>query len=317
MKDKKILITGGAGAIGTILIKELIKDNEIYVIDNFSSGVIENLDGINCHLTNADIRDNDKLSALFKNKFDVVIHLAAHFANQNSVDFPISDQMVNTNGTLNILNQCLKNMPRFIYASSSCIYGGYSPPFSEDMKIDDLHTPYAISKYAGELYTRFYAKQYELETISLRFFNNFGPYDLPGNYRNVLPNFLLKAIRNEDLTITGSGEETRAFNYCTNTVSAIIKAANVSYDKVPELPVFNVGTTEETKILYLAKKIIELTSSKSQIIMKGRRKWDHTSRRSADLTKITKHLGYEPAVSFDDGLEKTVEWFLNQNWKRY
>lgn len=317
MKNKRILVTGGAGAIGTVLIKKLIHDNEIYVIDNLSSGRHENLNGLDCHLTIADIRDNDKLLNLFKNKFDVVIHLAAHFANQNSVDFPTSDMSVNIQGTLNILNQCLRDMPRLIFSSSSCIYNGYDPPFHEDMKICDLHTPYAISKYTGELYTRYYAKQYGLQAIVLRFFNNFGPYDLPGNYRNVIPNFLLKAIRNQDLTITGTGEETRSFNYCDNTVSAIMRAVTVSYDSVHEFPVFNVGPIEETKILYLAKKIIELTSSKSKIIFKEQRNWDHAIRRSADLTKATKYLGYKPQVSFDEGLQKTVDWFVAQNWEGF
>jgi len=317
MKNKKVLVTGGTGAIGTVLVRKIAHDNDVTVVDNLSSSSISNLDGVDCRIIVADIRDGDKMDAVFERDYDVVVHLAAHFANQNSIDYPLSDESVNIAGTVELLQRCRKCMPRFVYASSSCLYGGGEPPFTEDRKIDDLHTPYAISKYGGELYSKFYARHYGLETVSLRFFNSFGPYDLPGAYRNVLPNFLLRAMRGQELTITGDGNETRDFNFSDNTVGAIIRAATTPYEQMPQDPVFNVGTGRETRILYLAEQIKELPNSQSEIIIKGRRKWDHTSRRAADIGKISEYLGYRPEVGFDEGLKRTVEWFVAQDWSRF
>lgn len=317
LKNKKVLITGGAGAIGTILTKELEKENMVYIVDNLSSGQWENLNDIRCTFINADIRDNDKLKKIFCKKYDIVIHLAAHFANQNSVDFPFSDMGVNISGTLNILEMCRKQKSRFIFASSSCVYGDREEVLNERMAIKDLHTPYAISKFSGELYTKFYIKHYGVEGVILRFFNNYGPYDLPGEYRNVIPNFILKAIRNEELIITGSGNETRDFNYCSNTVSGIINSACIDYKDIYENPIFNIGSGVETKISEIANLIKSLTNSKSEIIIKERRKWDQTTKRCADIEKAKKYLKYEPKVELKDGLKRTLDWFILQDWKRF
>lgn len=168
-------MTGGAGAIGSVLVRKLVAENEVTILDNLSSGRRSNVEGLPVHLIVADIRDIDKLAAVFEETpFDIVFHLAAHFANQNSVDFPTSDLSVNGMGMLNLLEMCRKKRPRFVYASSSCVYGDKSGPLHENLQIDDLHTPYAISKYSGELYCRFYATHYKIETVVLRFFNNYG-----------------------------------------------------------------------------------------------------------------------------------------------
>jgi len=313
MSRKRLLITGGAGAIGAVLTRRLVSKHSVTVIDNLSSGHLANLQAVDACFEHIDIRDEDKLNKIFKTNFDVVVHLAAHFANQNSVEYPSTDLSVNVVGTLNILKHCAAGKSRFVYASSSCVYGGNEPPFKEEMPINDLHTPYAVSKYSGELYTDYFIRNEGLEGISLRFFNNFGPYDPSGQYRNVLPNFIHKAMNNEDIVITGTGNETRDFNYCENTVDGILAACFVNYDDLPAHKSFNIGSGEEWSIKDLAERIIRLTNSKSSIKYIGRRGWDHTSRRYADISKAKEYLGYEPAVGFLEGLEQTVAWCKGQN----
>lgn len=317
LEDKKILITGGAGAIGSVLTRRLVGKNEVTIVDNFSSGRQSNVEKLGCRIVSMDIRDRDKLLALFNEcAFEVVIHLAAHFANQNSVDYPSTDLTVNIAGTLNILELCRLRLPRIVYASSSCVYGSRCGPLKEDAKIEDLHTPYAISKFAGELYCRYYAEFYGIETVILRFFNNYGPFDPPGVYRNVIPNFVMKGFRGEDLVITGTGEETRDFNYIENTVDAIVAAASGQGSARRPWDVFNVGTGIETRIIDLAKMIVPLTGNRSQIrLMNTHRKWDQTPRRCADINAIRERLGYEPRVFLAEGLPETIEWLKGNAWQ--
>ncbi|MGI9460606.1 MAG: NAD-dependent epimerase/dehydratase family protein [Pirellulales bacterium] len=316
-QSKSILVTGGAGAIGSTVVRRLSKNNLVVVVDNLSSGSRSNIADVPCELVVADIRDNEKVASIFNaNSFDVVIHLAAHFANQNSVDFPTSDLSVNIQGTLNVLEQCRHKKPRLIYASSSCVYGKRSGPMKEDLPIDDLHTPYAISKYSAEKYCEFYANHYGFEAISLRFFNSYGPYDPPGPYRNVIPNFIVKALNGDELCITGTGEETRDFNYCQNTVDAVCRTADHIFSDQYLYRVFNVGTGHETKIIDLAQRIVWLTGDKSKITICGKRRdWDKTMNRCADISKITTELNYVPRITLDEGLPKTIEW-IKDNWSQ-
>lgn len=319
LQGKQILVTGGAGAIGTALVRKLIAENEVTILDNLSSGRRTNVEDLNAQLVVADIRDVEKLRALFaKNRFDVVIHLAAHFANQNSVDFPCSDLSVNVTGTLNLLELCREYKPRFVFASSSCVYGNKSGALHEGMPVNDLHTPYAISKYSGELYCQFYATHYDIETVVLRFFNNYGPFDPPGEYRNVIPNFIQKALRGEELVITGTGDEMRDFTHCDNTTHGIMLAAAGQAGTHKPFDVLNVGTGQEARILDVAERIVRLTGEKSNIRIVGkRRSWDHTVRRCADISASRQRLGYEPRVTLETGLPETVEWIRNHYGQPY
>lgn len=311
LSSATILVTGGAGAIGSHVVHKLSSSNEVIVIDNMSSGSSSFLPKRNVQLHIFDIRDTEKLNALFKStKIDLVIHLAAHFANQNSVDFPSTDLNVNILGTLALLELCRDYGCKFVYASSSCVYGQKTGQLSESALVDDLHTPYAISKYSAELYTKFYSDHYSVPCISLRFFNSFGPYEKPGPYRNVIPNFIAKALRGEKLVITGTGNETRDFTYVENTVNAILLAADTCLRKYTNYNVFNVGTGQYTKILDLAEKIKGLTDSNSEIEITGqRRNWDHTKSRCANIDAVSQSLGYKVNVSIDEGLSRTVSWF--------
>lgn len=310
---KNIIVTGGAGAIGCHVVRQLSLAHKVTIIDNLSSGSLGHLPRGDIRTLVFDIRDTEKLDTIFQNdNIDVVIHLAAHFANQSSVEFPITDMNVNINGTVELLKRCHAHQANFIYASSSCVYGQKVGALHEKLPIDDLHTPYAISKYGGELYTKFYAKHFGVPSIVLRFFNNFGPYEGPGKYRNVIPNFISSALQGKPLVITGTGQETRDFNYVENTAHAVSLATESCVHDDQAYDVYNVGTGQETTILEIAEKIIALTKSASDIVFDGkRRSWDQTTSRCADISAISNRLGYKVRVDVDEGLQRTVKWFMD------
>jgi nucleoside-diphosphate-sugar epimerase len=288
----KILITGGFGAIGHNLTKYISKDpnNEIYIVDNLSAGIINFSDGLN--FTHLDISNPEKVGKYFR-KFqpDYIYHLAAHFANQNSVDHPVSDATTNIIGTINILeaqktNSCLKKL---IYASSSCVYGN-NPVMSENVSIKPYDTPYAINKYVGELYCKYYAEIQHIPTVCVRIFNSYGPGEMPGAYRNVIPNFILKALKNEDITITGSGDETRDFTFVNDTIELL---QTLAYSQFKNAEVFNAGTGRKVSIRELAEIIINVTNSQSKIIYTEARNWDHVKDRCSDISNSQKILNYK------------------------
>jgi UDP-glucose 4-epimerase len=310
LENKKIIVTGGAGAIGINLVLELLRlgAREILILDNLSSGNISLIPSDErIMFRSVDIFRQDELTSIWNVfKPNIVFHLAAHFANQNSVEHPYSDIQTNILGTVNLL-ELSKNSPyleKFIYASSSCVYGD-SEVMKEDSFIYPFETPYAINKYTAELYVRYYSHLFNVPTISIRIFNTYGPFELPGQYRNVIPNFIAKALSDEDLTITGDGEETRDFTYMSDTVQLLILAAK---SVVTNGDCFNGGAGVETKIIDLAKKIIFLSGSKSKIVFIERRNWDLVSRRFSVLDKSVNILKYSPKCSIDEGLGKTILW---------
>lgn len=308
LHNSKILITGGFGALGFNLIK-LLQSNytcEIHVIDNLSAG-ISNFDLTNIQFTHLDISNTEKIKAFFENYTpNYIFHLAAHFANQNSVDHPISDVTTNIIGLINIF-ETQKNNPnlkKLVYASSSCVYGN-SLVMNENDAITPYDTPYAINKYAGELYCKYYAEIQKIPSVTIRIFNSFGPGEMPGAYRNVIPNFIKKALDNEPIVITGTGEETRDFTYVIDTASLLIKLATSNYYKAE---VFNGGTSKSTTIKHLAETIIKYTESNSKIIFTPQRNWDKVNDRKADITKSANLLGYQPEHDFDKGIIETIAW---------
>jgi nucleoside-diphosphate-sugar epimerase len=307
MKTNRILITGGFGAIGINLINKLLENNlnEIHVIDNLSAGTANFSSKV--QFSHLDISNSEKVNSFFnKYKPNFIFHLAAHFANQNSVDHPISDVETNVIGVINILESQKTNefLQKFVYASSSCVYGNCSE-MSETTEISPYDTPYAINKYVGELYGKYYAEIHKIPLICARIFNSFGPGEMPGQYRNVIPNFVNKALLNEDIIITGSGNETRDFTFVNDTVDLLIKLSESSFNKAE---IFNAGTGTKTSINYLANKIVELTNSKSQIIYKEARGWDHVKNRCSDISKSSQHLNYNPNSDFESSLIDTINW---------
>jgi len=309
---KRILVTGGAGAIGSNLTAALAEcgADMVMVLDNLSSSEKWNVPPMpNVMFVEGDIRDDKMLKRIFFEAPQYVFHLAAFFANQNSLDYPEEDLAVNGMGTLKLLQYShLASVKRFIYASSGCsIYGSKAPiPLKEDFMSLHLSTPYQITKMLGELYCNFFFHQYELPVVKTRFFNSYGPGEIPGQYRNVIPNFIYWALNKLPLPITGTGEETRDFTYVGDIVDGLLRAG---YFKEAAGEEFNLAAGREIKIGELAKMINDLTGNKSGIKFIPRRKWDNKSRILASIEKASNLIGYKPATTFEDGLKSAIEWF--------
>ena len=314
--NKAMLVTGGAGAIGCNLVKRLADSGtKTVVIDNLSSGHRNNVTkSKNIVFIKGDIANNSDLKKVFSYNISAVFHLAANFANQNSVEHPKKDLRTNILGTLKLLEYAvMKKIDKFIYVSSSCVYGNKSSALKEnflDLKHD---TPYSISKLTAEKYVSFFNDYYGLKTSILRYFNVYGPGEMPGKYRNVIPNFFYKAIKGESLTITGTGEETRDFTFVEEVVTATVKALETS-GAVGEI--FNIGSGVETNILTLANKINDIAGNKARIVFKKRRNWDNVLRRRADITKAKNVLGHKISVGLDEGLLETYKWLIKELSRR-
>lgn len=313
---KTVLVTGGAGAIGGNLVRKLNETDvdKIIILDNLSSSYAWNIPkGDKINFIEGDILDDEKLKWIYKSKPDIVYHLAAHFANQNSVDKPETDLMVNGLGILKVLQYSqMVDVERFVYASSGCgIYGNDSPmPFKEESISMKLYTPYQVTKMLGELYTNYFYNLYGLPIVNARFFNSFGPGEVPGRYRNVIPNFFFWAMNGLPLPITGTGDETRDFTYVGDIVNGLMSMVHYK-EAIGEA--FNLGASREIKIKDLAQWINELTENPGGILFKERRSWDKKNRLLSDISKAKKILGYLPSVDFKEGLGYTFNWFT-ENW---
>lgn len=305
-EGKHILVTGGAGAIGWNLVQILARIPEctVTVLDDFSSGK-ERVVAKNVEYIEGSIVDNAHLEEAFRKKPRVVFHLASHFANQNSVEHPAADLQVNGLGTLRLLEwarQC--QVERFIFTSSSCVYGN-NHETAENTALEDFHTPYAIHKYLGELYCNYFHGLFAVPTIILRYFNCYGPGELPGKYRNVIPNFIALALQGKPLLLTGSGKETRDFNFVEEVVKKTLFIA-AHPDTIGKT--FNIGSGKEVEIEFIAKRINALVGNAAGIEKQPRRDWDGVEKRSADVRKFAA-LGYPEAhISLDEGLKKTIAY---------
>jgi nucleoside-diphosphate-sugar epimerase len=222
--------------------------------------------------------------------------------------------MVNGMGTLKVLEHAhLVGVERFVYASSGCgIYGaGCQIPFREESVSMMLYTPYQVTKMLGELYTNYFYNLYDLPIVNARFFNSYGPGEVPGKYRNVIPNFFFWAMSKKPLPITGTGEETRDFTYVGDIVNGLL--AMVRYDEAVGEAI-NLGTGREIKIEDLAKWVNELSGNKTKTVFKEKRNWDKKNRLVSSIEKARTILKYEPSMEFKDGLKQTYAWF-KQNWE--
>jgi nucleoside-diphosphate-sugar epimerase len=312
-----VLVTGGAGAIGSNLTLALAEAGaRVIVLDDLSSAErwnVPSLPGV--MFAEGDILDEVKLKRVYFERPNIVYHLAAFFANQNSVDHPERDLMVNGMGTLRLLEySVLTGAERFVYASSGCsIYGSSAPlPLREEFMSMHLSTPYQITKMLGELYCNFFHNHYELKVVKPRFFNSYGPGEVPGQYRNVIPNFIYWAMKGRPLPITGTGEETRDFTYVGDIVDGLLRAGVIEEAVGQE---FNLASGAETRIIDLANMINEATGNKAGIQFAQRRKWDTKSRLLASIDRARELIGYNPNTPFEDGLQRTIQWF-HDNWDR-
>src|SRR2546426_7866932 len=315
-RRKAILVTGGAGAIGSNLAQALtgFDVKRILVLDNLSSSYECNIPkDPKIQFVKGDILSEEDLARAFRGHPQIVYHLAAHFANQSSLDNPELDLQVNGLGILKVLEHAQHaGIDRFVYASSGCgIYGTDTPmPFTEDHVSMDLYTPYQVTKMLGELYTNMFRNLYDLPVVNARFFNSYGPGEVPGKYRNVIPNFFYWAMQERSLPITGTGDETRDFTYVGDIVNRLLACAS-SDQAVGEA--INLATGREIRILDLANWVNELTKNKAGIVFKERRNWDKKNRLVASIEKARRVFHYEPKIDFKDGLKQVHVWF-EKNW---
>jgi UDP-glucose 4-epimerase len=314
-RDKVVLVTGGAGAIGSNLTRALAQaGSRVMVLDGLSSAErwnVPSLPGV--MFVQGDVLNEVKLKRVFFERPSVIYHLAAFFANQNSVDHPENDLMVNGMGTLRLLEYSVfTGVERFVYASSGCsIYGSSAPmPLREEFMSMHLSTPYQITKMLGELYCNFFHNHYGLKVVKPRFFNSYGPGEVPGQYRNVIPNFIYWAMKGQPLPITGTGEETRDFTYVGDIVDGLLRAGAMERAVGQE---FNLASGEETRIIDLAHMVNEATGNKAGIRVAERRKWDTKSRLLASVERARGLIGYNPSTPFKIGLQNTIRWFQD-NW---
>ncbi len=310
MNNKIAVITGGAGVIGSFLAEHLIKlGHTVIIIDDLFSGRMDNLpDSNSIHFYKKDIRDKSIADIYKKYHPDILFHLAARYANELSIKDPFSDLKVNTLGTLTQLELALKTkIKRFVYGSSSCVYLSSKDPVKEDYLLRP-HTPYGISKLAGEYYCRFYSHHYGLKTTILRYFNSYGPRESTNIYRGVVPRFINDALNNFPIVITGTGKEKRDFTYVLDTVKGTVLAG---FSKKGENETFNIGTGYSTTITELANTICSLAGSSSPIKYANLRSWDQTDIRTANIKKMQNLLGFKPEYSLLDGLSITIDWYKN------
>ena len=315
-EGKTILVTGGAGAIGGNLCQKLSELNakKVIILDDLSSSYEWNIPKAkNIMFVNGSILDDEMLKRVFKEKPEYVFHLAAHFANQNSVDNPEVDLMVNGMGILKVLEYAqLVDIKRFVYSSSGCgVYGLDSKmPFEEHDTSISLHTPYQVTKLIGELYTNYFHNLYGLPIVNARFFNVFGPGEVPGRYRNVIPNFFYWAMNGQALPITGDGTETRDWTYVDDIISGLL-AMGIREEAIGEA--FNLGSAKEHRVLDMANMVNKLVGSEAGIIFAERRNWDVKCRLLSSVEKAKRILGYTPQVKFEDGLNHVSRWFLDNH----
>ncbi len=315
-KDKTILVTGGAGSIGTNLVRALSKlqAKMVVILDDMSAGYEWNIPREkNILFVKGSVSDDVDLKRVFYEQPGVIFHLAAFFANQNSVDYPEKDLHTNGLGTLKIFEYAVLNRTeKVVYALSGCsIYGHQAPlPLKEEFMSLHLTSPYQITKMLGELYANFFNHHHGLRVVKTRFFNSYGPGEVPGQYRNVIPNFIYWAMKGMPLPITGNPDATRDFTYVGDLVDGILRAGYFEAAVGAEM---NLAGGVETRIGDLANLINDLVGNKAGTAIVGKRKWDTKSRLLASVDRAKALIGYEPQTPFQEGLKVTIRWF-QEHW---
>lgn len=309
MKNKKVVVTGGLGFIGSHLVEKLSENNLVIVVDDQSTGTVDNIKDFNLSkidTTLGDITSIDDLERIFDG-CNYVFHHAAAVSVPQSVNDPLSSNKVNITGTLKVL-EAAKNagVKKVVFASSSAVYGETkSLPIHEDSPINPL-SPYAVTKAAGELYCNVFSEIYGLPTISLRYFNVFGPRQDPNSqYAAVIPIFIDKMLKNESPVIYGDGEQSRDFVSVKNVVAANIMAAESKITGA-----FNIGLGKGTTINQLAEIINDACGKDIKPVYEKERSGD-IKHSVADISKA-KSFGYDPKCDFKDDLRETIDWFLDK-----
>lgn len=305
----RYLITGGAGFIGSNLAEELVRrGHQVRVFDNFSTGRRENLGEIldKIELLEGDLRNYHNVREAVEG-MDFVLHQAALPSVPRSVSDPISSNNVNVAGTLNLLHAAKDaKIKRVVFASSSSVYGD-SPILPKHEKlVPDPMSPYAVSKLAGEKYCQVFSRIYGLHTVSLRYFNVFGPRQNPDSqYSAVIPKFIKAILFDQRPVIFGDGEQSRDFTYISNTVEANILAAEA---ECPPGMVMNCAVHQRTNLNELVQMINAILGKDIQPVYEKPRPGD-VKHSFADIDLLKQTLGYQPGVLFEEGLRRTIRWY--------
>jgi len=311
----RVLVTGGGGFIGSNLVAALLaRGDEVLVLDNFATGRRENLarapewaaaGGGRYRLLEGDIRDEATVKRAIAGR-EVVLHQAAIPSVARSVEDPMTSHTVNVDGTLTLLLAARDaGVRRFVMASSSSLYGeSETLPKVETMAPDPI-SPYGLDKLAGETYCRLFTRLYGLPTVSLRYFNVFGPRQNPrSEYAAVVPRFIEAALKGEQPTIYGDGQQTRDFTFVENVVAANLLSAEAAEEACGQA--YNVACGERISLLDLAAAINRLTGSQVGPRHAPPRAGD-IRHSLADISKAERALGYRPAVDLEAGLARTIE----------
>jgi len=311
MKEKNVVVTGGAGFIGSNLVKQLADTNHVTVLDNLSTGYLKNIQDLitekKIEFINGTITDLELLQKTFRN-VDYIFHEAAIPSVPRSIKDPLKTNAVNVQGTLNVLVAARDNhVKKVIYASSSSVYGDTPTlPKKEDMTPNPL-SPYAVSKLTAEYYCEIFTHIYASPTVSLRYFNVYGPgQDPTSEYAAVIPKFITSVLNDKSPIIYGDGEQTRDFTFIKDVVSANILAAEST-----STGIFNIAGGKRISINNLAKLIIKTCGKQIEMQYNSPRDGD-ILHSLADVTRAKDKFNFKPQHDITDGMGETITWFQKQ-----
>ncbi len=314
MQDYHVLVTGGAGFIGSNIAIQLVKDGyQVTILDDLSTGYLKNLDTIKdkINFIQGSITDYDLLNKIMPG-IDFVLHQAALPSVPRSIDSPVDSHDNNATGIINILDAArLAKVKRVVFASSSAVYGDSSEKYkSEDLTTNPL-SPYAVTKLVGEEYCRVFAELYDIETVCLRYFNVFGPQQDPvSDYAAVIPLFIKAILEDQQPTIFGDGTQSRDFTYVSNNVQANILAMHS--DKVGKGETINIACGQAFSLLDLVAGINKALGKDIKPILSNPRPGD-IKHSLADISKAKKLLNYKTDIDFVQGLKFTIDWMKKQS----
>jgi nucleoside-diphosphate-sugar epimerase len=322
-KNKKILVVGGAGFVGSNLVKQLLQaaPREIVIVDNLLSAERANVPQVSTvRLIERSITDDSVLQSL-TNDFDFVFHLATYHGNQSSMHDPLADHENNTLTTLKLYDRIkgFDKIKRVVYSSAGCTVAEKTYDTAEATEEDApvslyLDSPYQISKIIGELYSNYYFTQHHLPVVKARFQNVYGPGEILGAgrwrgtpatvWRNVTPTFVYRGLKQMALTVENKGIATRDFIFVDDIVRGLMLCAT----KGTPGEVYNLASGVETSILELAEMVNEVVKNPVRIDYLPERPWDHSGKRFGSTEKSKQSLGFEPQVALGEGVRRTIDW---------
>jgi len=308
----RFLVTGAAGFIGSNLVEAILKlGYQVRGLDNFSTGKRENIDlfkgSPNFEFIEGDIRNLDNCMAAC-NGVDYVLNQAAWGSVPRSIEMPLLYEEINIRGTLNMMEAARQNkVKKFVYASSSSVYGDEPNLPKQEGREGNLLSPYALTKMVDEEYGKLYSKLYGLDTYGLRYFNVFGRRQDPnGAYAAVIPKFIKQLLNDEQPTINGDGKQSRDFTYIENAIEANLKACKASSEVAGEA--FNIAYGGREYLIDVYNSLCKALRKDIEPIFGPYRKGD-IKHSNADINKAREMLGYDPSWSFDRGIEAAIEWY--------